>query len=541
MKLNLYSILRFLLPGTSGVLVLAGLLNLVATPARAVTTNDYRSVIIYYDEHTNDFNFGKLYVNQLRNYLGHFKTQTDYADVETYSSGDMTDYDAVFYIGSWFRDLNIPERSLPDSFLTDVADRDDPTVWINYNLDHLMSSTNDVSRFGLQYFSVISSGKYDRVSYKGQDLFKFWRNEQTNYQEVIQVNITNTAVATEIATAFSTIDTNSPAIPYAVRGSNFWFFGDNLFSFDVDMSRSMVFADQLHDILGTSTPTNLRAIVRLEDINADFTSTNAMIQIAEALHDRGIRPAWAVISRFIDPNRNINELMSENREFMRALRTCQRLGGILLSHGHNHTNPEENEISGEGYEFWNNDLNRPLTNDSLAYAEGQIEAAYDEFGNSGFRLRIWETPHYEASLSTYVAISRKYRYMYERFRAFNLFPDELTDAEIETISANTNETQIFSTQYLPYVSYNSTWGTTVLPENLNFFEIGFFDSYGLEMTASNKLNYARQLSVVRDAVASFYFHPVEGVELLTNFIHQLEQEGYTFTDAETLIREEPAQ
>ena len=90
------------------------------------------------------------------------------------------------------------------------------------------------------------------------------------------------------------------------------------------------------------------------------------------------------------------------------------------------------------------------------------------------------------------------------------------------------------------VVYRSVYGTTVIPENLNFFNAAFPDAYGLPMTSSNKLAYARQLKVVRDAVASFYFHLFLDRSILMDFIGEMRAMGYTFTDAEALLSEEPA-
>jgi hypothetical protein len=45
-------------------------------------------------------------------------------------------------------------------------------------------------------------------------------------------------------------------------------------------------------------------------------------------------------------------------------------------------------------------------------------------------------------------------------------------------------------------------------------------------------------------VASFYFHVQWGsatASILTNIVHQVEAQGYTFTDIDALCRDEPAE
>jgi uncharacterized protein YdaL len=501
--------------------------------ADAASTGAYVRVAVYYDAHTNAFNYGKLYVNELRNLLGHFKTHVSWRDVAAYAAGDMDAQDVSIYIGSWFRE---PPNLLPAPFLADAAAPGRRLLWMNYNVWELLLGTNDVSHLGLSYSYRILTG-YDRVEYKGETLFRY-----TNYTETVVLDVTNSAAVKIHATAFSSTDGLFDPVPYAVQSSNFWYVADNPLSYDTDISRSLVLADLLHDILGTSTPTNHRALVRIEDINPGFSDTGRLVVVAGLLGDRGIRAAFGIIPRYVDPLAQGEDLadvvMAEDRSFLRALQECQRLGAYIVQHGYTHHNDEESLASGDGYEFWNSGEGRPLLADGTSWALGRVDAGIAEILRAGFRNRIWETPHYVASLATYPAIAARYAQSYERLRAFNDFADGLDVAGIDSLSRSN---PVYATQYLPYTTFRSTWGTIFLPENLQFYNPAVHDSFGLPLNVSNKVMYAGQLRVVRDAVASFYFHIEDEPSIVTDIVHRVEQLGYTFTDIDTLLKEGPAE
>jgi uncharacterized protein YdaL len=67
-----------------------------------------------------------------------------------------------------------------------------------------------------------------------------------------------------------------------VRGGNFWYFADVPFSYIGPRDRYLVICDILHDILGVATPTQQRALVRLEDVSA-LVNRDTMTQLSNYL------------------------------------------------------------------------------------------------------------------------------------------------------------------------------------------------------------------------------------------------------------------
>jgi uncharacterized protein YdaL len=160
---------------------------------------------------------------------------------------------------------------------------------------------------------------------------------------------------------------------------------------------------------------------------------------------------------------------------------------------------------------------------------------------SGFPPLVWETPHYGQSLLDTHVFASRYRFHFQRILVFNAFTDGLG---MEQIAALSSSNPSYSLQVLPSVTHQSIYGSKFIPENLSYYDPGGYDANGLERNISNKVVYARQLKVVRDAVATFYFHLNFGSETaptLTNLVQRIKDEGYTFTDMETVLREGPVE
>ena len=328
-------------------------------PAAAVTTSAYRSVIIYYETDSSRY---VSYVNQLRNLLGHFKTAVVYKDIALYTSAEKDAYEAAFFIGGSF------SASVPPAFLTDVTNRSQPLVWINYKIDGLLTNVATATQLGLTYIG--NSNGYDRVTYAGEELIK-----PTNYTALVTLAVTSPAVT--LATAYAATNAVISPVPYAVRSSNFWYFADNPFHANTLIGRDLVLHDQLHDIIHTSAATNRRALVRLEDLSPFSSADRRARLLAEVadLQGRGIRATLGIIPWYRDPTNVYNGPtslhMSEDRDFQNTIRQCVRMGMNYMAHGYTHQ--RENGVSGEAYEFWNDTLKQPMDEDSWDWAAGRVE------------------------------------------------------------------------------------------------------------------------------------------------------------------------
>jgi T5SS/PEP-CTERM-associated repeat protein len=500
-------------------------LALAAWPAPADIP--YAPVMIYYDQASPTDNDGKISANGLRNLLGHFKTTVDATNVSSYTPGQLARYEAVFYLGSVYGLTNVPL-----SFIGDVMASTTTVVWLRYNLWQLPGFTGaGTNRFGIHYeWGQADTSGYDTVEYKGERLHKSGT--------LTRISVSN--FVTVLATATSRANAALPPVPYAVRASNFWYVADNVPRSQILADRSLVLADLLHDILKAGTSAPRRALARIEDNAPALTSKSAVTAVSSALRELGVSATFGIIPRYRDPlGKYTNEYpadvrMSENREFLRTLGGVLRDGHEFAAHGYTHESGDAE--SGSGYEFWSTNSSSPLVHDSWDWCAGRVTNALTELLTCGFPVTCWETPHYMASLVDYPVFSETFRYSHERARVFAAFTDGMSRTDLNALSA---ANPAYTDQWFPYVIHKSCYGNMFLPENIDRFSTSAKDPNGLFLTISNKIDYARKLTVVRDAVGGFYFHPQYGRENLTNLVRQIMELGYTFASPGELSREEP--
>lgn len=80
-------------------------------------------------------------------------------------------------------------------------------------------------------------------------------------------------------------------------------------------------------------------------------------------------------------------------------------------------------------------------------------------------------------------------------------------------------------QFAPYV-IRDVYGSVVIPETLGMVELR--PSLPDEGTAEAILAHARSQFVVRDNVASFFYHPFLGTEQLEDIVNRMRSMGYRF-------------
>ncbi len=503
---------------------LAALALLVCLAPAARGDIAYAPVMIYYDQVNPTDNDGKIRVNALRNLLGHFKATVDYTNLTSYTAGQLTRYKAVFYIGSEY-------TNIPAAFNNDVLASTNTIVWMGYNIWSLTGVTSGTNRFGIHYDYYNVSNGYTTVHYKGVDLVKT--------SDLVQIAV-NTNLVTTLATATNT--TNHLSWPYAVHSSNLWYIADNPLASQQLGDRSLVLADLLHDILGSGTNFSRRGLVRIEDIAPELTDTGLVAACSTALHGLGVNATFGIIPRYRDPlGKYTNSYpadmpMSQNRAFLRVLSGVLRDGGEFADHGYTHESGDAE--SGSGYEFWSATNNAPLPYDSWEWCAGRVTNGLTELLTSSFPVTCWETVHYEAALDDYPAFSETYRYSHERARVFAAFTDGVSKSNLDAVSSTNPH---YGDQWFPYVIQKSCYGNTFIPENIDRFSTtpGLVDGNGQALSITNKILYSQRLSVVRDAVVGFYYHPQYGATNLTNIVQQIASLGYTFVSPLTLSRDEP--
>jgi uncharacterized protein YdaL len=497
-----------------------GLIALALWLASATGTHAAQQALIVFDGGAYRF-YGDTFAQCVRNLLSHFDYEAVSKPVEQYAAGEVNNYDALFYIGTDY------DHPLPEPFIADVIATDTTVCWIGYNIwraamiapDLAEDNPDFVARTGFRFVGY--GNGYEKVHYKGEDLNKDLADDGLSLVEV--VDATRAQVYATASTALG------EETPYIIKGGHIWSIGDNPCSAITASDRYFAFCDVLHDILNVQHEESHRALVRLEDVSA-ITGAAILRQYADFAASRSVPFMISVIPEFRDPRNIFSKVtlatLDTHPEFAQAMAYCESKGGRLLVHGLTHQYLAEinpiSAVSGVDYEFYTvvvvpggQDATGPVPLDSAFWARKRLDRAKGYFTRNGLTPFGWNTPHYLASAVDYREIARQFPLVTDRCVLFGKRPDGSLE---------------FTQQPFPFVIPRDVYGIKRVPES-----IGYIDPYGSPPSlAADLAARARGLKVVRDGIASFYFHPFLDINLLDQAITAIEAEGYTFVDPATL-------
>jgi uncharacterized protein YdaL len=494
----------------------------------STNTSARDGTLVLYDTSGEYGALGELYAAQAANLASRFGVWKAHP-VTGYTAKEATEYQAVIYIGSSYGE------PLPAAFLDDVAAMPVPVMWINENLYQLTSRNPDVSRnlgFSVDGSNRTTEAPVTEVRYRGTSLTR----DQVNKDGVTRVTVTDQNSAMPVAEA---VHADGTVTPWGVRSGKFTYLGELPFTYLGSGDRYLAFADLLFDLLAPDTRERHRALVRLEDVGprSDPATLRA---IGDYLSGKGVPFSVAVYSEYLDPSGTYNGgqpvriRLSESPEVVAALRYLTTRGGTLIAHGFTHqygqiANPYG--VSGEDFEFYrarvdsNNQvvLDGPVPDDSPGWAVGRLEAARAEWAAAGLpRPEIFEFPHYAASMTDYRAVSERVTARYERAM---YFPGVLTGSADPTGFSPAR----FASQFFPY-PVRDVYGVAVIPETLGHVQTQGYNQHQATLPAQ-LIESARRQLVVRDGFASFFYHPMLGMEYLPGLVAGIQALGYTFVAA----------
>ncbi len=481
-----------------------------------------KEVLIAYDSEPSS-EFGKLglaYAIVLRNLIGHFDLAVELVEVDSYVPGSLNDYRATFYLGSFF------DNKIPREFLRDAVASKNTLVWFKYNLWALTDETElgFVAKHGFRSGSVKGfnvppssevqePGFFDKITYKSKDFIKHYQYDAETGKGIADPDLGTIIIENPAKLRTWVSITNQKTAeqnPYIVQSDNFWYVGDIPFSFMGPRDRYLVLADMLHDMLDVAHEESHHALVRLEDVNAK-TPTKSLLALTDHLAEKNIPFSIAVIPRYLDPlgvsnNGEAEDIMfSEATSLINTLKYMTENGGSIVMHGYTHQygnirNPE-NALSGTDYEFWNVVDNQLIDGETQQSLLEVLDQGLTDLTASGFAPYAWTTPHYQASPLAYKTFPERFDATYQRVVYYTADNPDLHSAEAGKDFA--------IGQFFPYLIHEDYYGQRVIPENIGniqvHLDIKVNNSYSED--CDDLLENARYASVVRDGVASFFFHP----------------------------------
>ncbi len=447
-------------------------------------SSDSSTVAVIFDSPANPQAESYVHALFLANLLTHFNLQAKLIPLEEYQRGELADYRAGFLVASAVK------TDVPPALLADIRATDHPFAWIGDHIDQLLSTSDAQRHYGFSFDEYRRGSDYQSVFYKQTVLPK-------PDADINIVSIQDPSVAEIEATA---VNRDKFSIPYVVKSGNFWYFADRVFSYMGEGTRYLVLCDLLHDILGIYHASDQRAMVRIEDVSVD-DDPDDLRSIANWLYDRHIPFQIALIPIFRDPAHSLEIRLGDRKSTVAAIQAMIAKGGTPVMHGVTH---QVHGLSGDEYEFWDELGNRSVGGDSAEFVTRRLRMGFAECFNNGIYPVAFEVPHYGASAIDYETLGKTFSLFYDRPM---VTPDDTT------------------AQMVPYPVIDQ-YGRHIVPETLGYLPEDDPDPLKL-------LEYARTMRVVRDGIASFYFHPFLKQKLLEQVVQGVSDLGYHFVSLRT--------
>ncbi|HAZ14544.1 MAG: hypothetical protein A2X86_15545 [Bdellovibrionales bacterium GWA2_49_15] len=560
---------------------------------------------IYFNARKGDIVIGEIHATLLMNLMGGFpKWRVEDRDVEKYKASDLASCRVSFYIATdYFYQPN-------EAFLTDAVhfSQNKTFVWFNYQFNHFEKKYLEVAEkeklspleFSFKMIHKPDSeptptnlqvGFYRDFEYKGQVFNKLekWNFNTKSYMASPELAIVSLSAAHPNTTVLSLArhSKDNSVTPYISqqkfgRSGNLFFFGDTPFSFIHYEDRYLIFTDVLWDILGETPSTEKRALVRLEDVGGNSSAAN-LRRVVDYLADSHTPFSIATIPYYsnvygtstdsggVEP---LYKPLTLIPEINGILRYAKARGANFIFHGVSHQGGDHicgyDGISGADFEFWMYPENTPMPEDSVSWVTGLLDAGEQAFKGLGIVPDAWETPHYANSALDSIIFGRTFSWTYHRPIYFPINSITIPKRQKELhyfackgelckqkrheylrgIKVDLMTTQ-FSGQIFPYPIYKDVYGQRIIPETLGMVDHLDYEPPTWRSISSDQdiLRIAKKLTVIRGAIASFFWHPHilspgttyrymedptlyyrmdEGLKYLSNVIEGLKDMGYTF-------------
>ena len=518
------------------------------------------TTLVLYDNSGTYGYLGSMYALAAGNLATHFG-QVTAEPVTDYQAGQVNDFTATIYIGSTYNE------AIPTSFLTDVASTTHPVIWAGDNIWQMSGTNGSTSDTAFEklygwnpsnsYFT--STSAFNQVEYKGQYLTRL--DTPGLASPLLDPYMTNPSQVTILANAIADPDVNSgyTSVPWAIRSANLTYIGEVPFSYVNETDRVMAFESILFNALAPTTPNTRRALVRLEDLNAE--DSQSQIRAAGALLKKdGIPFSFNIIPQYEDPTGFYNNgipvsiSLPQDPAFIATIHQLLADGGTMVDEGYTHQysnvpNPYDG-VTADDFEFYRAQCaptdsppytfatgncpttdyvieQGPVPGDSAAWATGRIVAAKNEFVAAGLPVpQISEFPHYAASMVDYQAAAKQYSLFYDRRLYYS--------ASLTGKQPNYSYGRVLG-QFFPY-SVTDVYGSTVIPENLGDYEPNPINHSPARFPA-DFAHEAALNTVIPDAIASFFYDPSYGTNVLSQIISGIQGEGYHFVSAMAVVNQ----
>ncbi|AXU49283.1 DUF2334 domain-containing protein [Clostridioides difficile] len=443
--------------------------------ASEITSSTDKVLIIYDSKKETAYNRDIL--NIMRTLLGRFSSDIELLKLSNYDGEINKNYYSHIFI------LGINENSYDNdkntkNLISSLNSYKGTICWLGYGIENLLEH----KKYNLDY--VGKTNNIVSVNYRG----KSYNLDEHYVFNIVESKDTNNKV-------IGSINDTLNKYPYIINDKNLFYVS----KLDLDGVLFYIFCDSLNDIFNIKTFDKGRIFVRIEDVHA-FREPKNLVEIADYLSSKNIPFTIALIPAYVNPKNHKVITLSESPEIVKAIKYMQDKGGAVILHGYTHQYKKE-EVSGEGYEFWDGKKDEPLKENMKIFVKDRVLNGLRVCIENGIYPLAFEAPHYAME-------SEGYKELKKYFSTY--------------MGQHQNNDKKFSTNTYPYIIRDTEEFNIFIPENL-----GYIDPED-KFTFQNIKENLDKLSIVRGFSGGFFFHSYLNIEYLKNTIEYLEKQNIEF-------------
>ncbi|WP_131044802.1 DUF2334 domain-containing protein, partial [Clostridioides difficile] len=443
--------------------------------ASEITSSTDKVLIIYDSKKETAYNRDIL--NIMRTLLGRFSSDIELLKLSNYD-GEINKnyYSHIFILGINENSYNNDKNT--KNLISSLNSYKGTICWLGYGIENLLEH----KKYNLDY--VGKTNNIVSVNYRG----KSYNLDEHYVFNIVESKDTSNKV-------IGSINDTLNKYPYIINDKNLFYVS----KLDLDGVLFYIFCDSLNDIFNIKTFDKGRIFVRIEDVHA-FREPKNLVEIADYLSSKNIPFTIALIPAYVNPKNHKVITLSESPEIVKAIKYMQDKGGTVILHGYTHQYKKE-EVSGEGYEFWDGKKDEPLKENMKIFVKDRVLNGLRVCIENGIYPLAFEAPHYAME-------SEGYKELKKYFSTY--------------IGQHQNNDKKFSTNTYPYIIRDTEEFNIFIPENL-----GYIDPED-KFTFQNIKENLNKLSIVRGFSGGFFFHSYLNIEYLKNTIEYLEKQNIEF-------------
>ncbi|MDE3732122.1 polysaccharide deacetylase family protein [Clostridioides difficile] len=443
--------------------------------ASEITSSTDKVLIIYDSKKETAYNRDIL--NIMRTLLGRFSSDIELLKLSNYD-GEINKnyYSHIFILGINENSYNNDKNT--KNLISSLNSYKGTICWLGYGIENLLEH----KKYNLDY--VGKTNNIVSVNYRG----KSYNLDEHYVFNIVESKDTSNKV-------IGSINDTLNKYPYIINDKNLFYVS----KLDLDGVLFYIFCDSLNDIFNIKTFDKGRIFVRIEDVHA-FREPKNLVEIADYLSSKNIPFTIALIPAYVNPKNHKVITLSESPEIVKAIKYMQDKGGTVILHGYTHQYKKE-EVSGEGYEFWDGKKDEPLKENMKIFVKDRVLNGLRVCIENGIYPLAFEAPHYAME-------SEGYKELKKYFSTY--------------MGQHQNNDKKFSTNTYPYIIRDTEEFNIFIPENL-----GYIDPED-KFTFQNIKENLNKLSIVRGFNGGFFFHSYLNIEYLKNTIEYLEKQNIEF-------------